>query len=307
MKRLAYIFLATPLLFAACSNDDEIIEESVEFTINASLPQKLATRASGDEINVNKVVCATFENNIEIQSLRQTIDIVDGQQISYSPRLIKGHKYRVAFWAMKDNAYDLGDWTNIHPTDIDGISYNGAPAIYECFTNSTDEFTVTGNNNVAITLTRPMARINLGVTDADMTAVRNLGYAPTKVQFTIDAASEYNALTKQCGTTTSSQTLTVPVADGVLNVGGTDYESLASYMVFTDGSNVNLSYTVYGKRLNDSGEPTGDEISITTNSIDNIPLGVNKNTNIVGELLTGTISYSISLENAYGEDNNLTT
>lgn len=288
--------LALPLLFASCSNDEVIAEETVEVSFSAALPQKVQSRASG-ELNVNKVVCATFENGTEIAALRQTVDIAAGQDIVYSPRLVKGRKYQVAFWAMKDSAYNVSDMTTI--TTKDG-NYTGNPELYECFTNSTDEFTVTGNNNATIKLTRPMARINLGVSYADMQAVKTLGYIPTKVEIKIEAAKSYNALGKSCGSI-QSQTMTLPVTDGTLSVNGNSYNVIASYMVFTDGSNVSLEYTIYGKK----GE-NGSEESLVSHSIANVPLSVNKNTNIAGDLMTGTISYTISMGSAYCEDDNQT-
>lgn len=289
--------LALPLLFASCSNDEVIAEEAVEVSFSAALPQKIQSRASGTELNVNKVVCATFENGTEIEALRQTVDIAAGQDIVYSPRLVKGRKYQVAFWAMKDDAYNVSDMTTITPS---GDSYTGDSELYECFTNCTDEFTVTGNNNATIKLTRPMARVNLGVSNADMQAVQTLGYTPTKVEIKIEAAKSYNALGKSCGST-HSQTMTLPVTDGTLSVNGNSYNAIASYMVFTDGSNVSLEYTIYGKK----GE-NGSEEPLVSHSIDNVPLSVNKNTNIAGDLMTGTISYTVSMENAYGEDSNQT-
>lgn len=294
MKKSILLLLAMPLLFASCAKNEALVGESVEVSFSAELPTR--TRAAGTALNVNKVVCATFENGTEIPALRQTIDIVEGEPIVYSPRLIKGHRYQVAFWAMKDNAYNVSDMENITPADSD---YSGSPELYECFTNCTDEFAVTGNNNVNITLTRPMARINLGTSNADMQAVEALGYTPTQVRITIQAARTYNAVDKSCGAV-SSQTMTLSAADGSLSVNDIAYKSIASYMVFTDGSNVALSYTVYGRK-----GASGDAEQLVSQNIDNVPLGVNKNTNIVGELMTGTVRYNISMESAYSGDQTL--
>lgn len=294
MNKSILLLLAMPLIFASCTKNEALVGESVEASFTAELPTR--TRAAGDLV-VNKVVCATFQDGTEVQALRRTIDIVDGQPIVYSPRLIKGHRYQVAFWAMKDNAYNVTDMKSITPA---GDEYTGSPELYECFSNSTDEFTVTGNNNVNITLTRPMARINLGTSTADMQAVETLGYTPTQVTATVSAAGTYNAVDKSCGAV-RSQTMTLSVSDGSLSVNGSAYKAIASYMVFTDGSNVSLSYTVYGRK-----GASGDAETLVSQNIDNVPLGVNKNTNIVGELMTGSVSYSISMESAYSSDNNPT-
>ena len=295
MKKLGYLLMAMPLLFTSCSSDEAVSEEAVEVSFHATLPQKALSRANS--LNVNKVVCATFQNGEEIPALRQTINVVDGQNVVYSPRLLKGHSYQVAFWAMKDAAYNVTDMKNI---SVAASDYSGNPDVYECFTNSSDEFEVADNSSVAISLRRPMARINLGVTEADKNAVSALGYTLTKVQVSLQAAESYDALGKACSELVA-KTMVTPVSEGVLSVNSVDYKALASYMVFTDGSNVTLEYTIYGKK------GAGAEEALITRSIDNVPLGVNKNTNIVGDLMTGTVNYTITMESAYSEaDNNQT-
>lgn len=299
---LKIMVIATlPLLYASCSSDEDIAEEAVEVIFSAALPQMVQTRASSTTLNVNKVVCATFENGTEIQSLRQTIDIVDGQDIVYSPRLVKGRKYQVAFWAMKDGAYNVDDMKSISPVAESTGSYTGDPERYECFTNCTDEFTVAGSVQVSITLTRPMGRVKFGVSDDDMQAVTALGYIPTKVEVTVQSPETYNALGKSCSATTQLQTMTLPMTNGSLSVNNVVYTDIASYMVFTDGGNVSLTYTIYGKK-----SVNGPDEQIVSQTIDNVPLGVNKNTNIVGDLMTGAIKYTITMNSAYGDAGNQT-
>lgn len=301
MKKLAYLFMAMPALLASCSSEDYITNEAVEVNLSAALPQPLQTRAAGTTLNVDKVVCAVFEatsnsatDYTELEALRETIDIADGQNIVYSPRLVKGRTYKVVFWAMNGDSYNVSDMTNISPKIAEGDSFTGDPAKYECFSNCT-EFTVSGSLSQSISLTRPMARINIGVSNEDMQAVINHGYSPTKVEVSFSVPQSYNALGKSCGIA-QSQTMTLPVAtEGTLTIGDTDYKAMASYMVFTDGSNINLTYKVFGTK-------NGSEEEIVSNTIQNVPVGVNKNTNVVGDLMTGAVNYTVTMDNAYDGD-----
>lgn len=273
-----------PLLLVGCSDDLREFSGSddvASVTFMTTLDADMQTRTG---LNVDKVVCAVFEvepsvegstTYTEITNLRETFQITDGESIMYSPLLVKGLTYKVVFWAMNGDNYDATDLTNISPEIAEGGSFTGDPVKYECFTNS-KEFTVSGSLSESILLTRPMARINLGISDEDMQAVTQRGYTPTKVELSLSVPQSYNALCgKSCGAV-QTLTMTLPVSEnGSLSVNGTTYNAMASYMVFTDGSNIDLTYKVYG--TND-----GSEEVIVSNTIKDVPVGVNKNTNIVG-------------------------
>ena len=79
MKRLIYLLLAMPLFFTSCSKDEEMVsEESVQVSFSTELPKRIGTRASTTDLNVNKVVCAVFEDGEEIGTLREVITIQEG-------------------------------------------------------------------------------------------------------------------------------------------------------------------------------------------------------------------------------------
>ena len=89
MKRLIYLLLAMPLFFTSCSKDEEMVsEESVQVSFSTELPKRIGTRASTTDLNVNKVVCAVFEDGEEIGTLREVITIQEGEDIVFAPRLI---------------------------------------------------------------------------------------------------------------------------------------------------------------------------------------------------------------------------
>lgn len=289
MKKSILLLLAMPLFFVSCAKNEVLIGESVKVSFSAELPTP-QTRVAGDLV-VNKVVCATFENDVEIPALRKVIDIVDGQAIVYSPRLIKGHSYRVAFWAMKDNAYNVTDLKAVAVSD----AFNGDPTVYECFTNSTGEFVVNNSTNVPVTLTRPLAQINFGISAGEKSTVDAFGYTLSKMSVEVPAVASYNVL-EQTATSVSSKVMTLPVTGGTLTTGGNDYYTLASFLVFTDGSNVDPKYSIYGHK------GSAGESLIYECTVNNVPSAANHNTNIVGALMTGSVNYTISLDAAYTTD-----
>ncbi len=90
MRKIIYLLLTMPLFLASCSKDDELVEkETVQISFSAELPNRIGTRAGEVALNVNQVVCAVFEDGVEISTLREVIEIQEGQEIVFAPRLIK--------------------------------------------------------------------------------------------------------------------------------------------------------------------------------------------------------------------------
>ena len=283
MKRLIYLLLAMPLFFTSCSKDEEMVsEESVQVSFSTELPKRIGTRASTTDLNVNKVVCAVFEDGEEIGTLREVITIQEGEDIVFAPRLIKGRTYDVVFWAMKDKNYNVNDMTAITRAS----ETTAAESDFDAFTESV-EVEVTGSKSETVTLKRPLAQLNLGVTLDDWNAVASeetFGMKPTKMIITLTGKDTFNALT---GATTGEDkevTYTLDVSGEDLVAGDETYKSIAMCYVYPDAGqeNIDITYTIY------------DE--------DN-----NYRTNVVGGLLTGTITYTITFEKDFNTTENNAT
>ena len=246
MKRLIYLLLAMPLFFTSCSKDEEMVsEESVQVSFSTELPKRIGTRASTTDLNVNKVVCAVFEDGEEIGTLREVITIQEGEDIVFAPRLIKGRTYDVVFWAMKDKNYNVNDMTAITRAS----ETTAAESDFDAFTESV-EVEVTGSKSETVTLKRPLAQLNLGVTLDDWNAVASeetFGMKPTKMIITLTGKDTFNALT---GATTGEDkevTYTLDVSGEDLVAGDETYKSIAMCYVYPDAGqeNIDITYTIY--------------------------------------------------------------
>ena len=288
MKRLIYLLLAMPLFFTSCSKDEEMVsEESVQVSFSTELPKRIGTRASTTDLNVNKVVCAVFEDGEEIGTLREVITIQEGEDIVFAPRLIKGRTYDVVFWAMKDKNYNVNDMTAITRAS----ETTAAESDFDAFTESV-EVEVTGSKSETVTLKPPLAQLNLGVTLDDWNAVASeetFGMKPTKMIITLTGKDTFNALT---GATTGEDkevTYTLDVSGEDLVAGDETYKSIAMCYVYPDAGqeNIDITYTIYDQ---------DNDVIREDVTIQNIPLENNYRTNVVGGLLTGTITYTITFE-----------
>lgn len=299
MKRLIYLLLAMPLFFTSCSKDEEMVsEESVQVSFSTELPKRIGTRAGTTDLNVNKVVCAVFEDGEEISTLREVITIQEGEDIVFAPRLIKGRTYDVVFWAMKDDNYDVDDMTAI--TRASGAT--AAESEFDAFTKSV-EVEVTGSKSETVTLRRPLAQLNLGVTQDDWDAVaseKTFAMTPTKMVITLTGKDTFNALTGSAIGEDKEVTYTLDVSGEDLVAGDETYKSIAMCYVYPDAGqeNIDITYTIYDQ---------DNDVIREDVTIQNIPLENNYRTNVVGGLLTGTITYTITFEKDFNTTENNAT
>ena len=286
MKNLIYLLLAMPLLFTSCNNDNTVFEgEEVQVSFRAEIP---VTRAAA--LTVDKVVCAVFENDNEIDKLRKTIDIVDGEDIVFAPRLIKGRTYDIVFWAMKDNNYNVADMTKIIRND--NATATGE-ADYDAFTAS-EEVNVTNSVSLPVTLTRPLAQLNVAISEEDWNAAKNLfGMTPTTTEIKV-AKKTFNALygvaenTVVGGTEYITYNLTASGAN--VKVNGTDYKSIASRYIFA--TNESESHIIDITAVKDQN----NKVIRSDVQIPAVTLQSNYKTNVVGSILTGTVNCTISID-----------
>lgn len=297
MKKLIYLLLTMPLLFTSCSKDEEMAsEETVQVSFSTELPKRIGTRSDATtELSVNKVVCAVFENDAEISTLRKEIDIKEGEDIVFAPRLIKGRTYDVVFWAMKDNNYDVDDMTAITRAS----ETTAAESDFDAFTESV-KVEVTGSKSETVTLERPLAQLNLGVTEEDWNAVADkttFDMTPTKMVITMTGKDTFNALTGAAIGENKEITYTLNVSGEDLMAGDDTYKSIAMCYVYPDAGqeNIDITYTIYDQ---------DNDVIREDVTIQNIPLENNYRTNVVGGLLTGTITYTITFEKDFNTTEN---
>ena len=296
MKKLIYLLLAMPMLFTSCSNDEEMAsEETVQVSFSTELPKRIGTRAGTTVLNVNKVVCAVFEGGEEISALRKVITIQEGEDIVFAPRLIKGRTYNVVFWAMKDDNYNVDDMKTITRASV----ATATESDFDAFTESV-EVEVTGSKSETVTLKRPLAQLNLGVTLDDWNAVASeetFGMKPTKMIITLTGKDTFNALT---GATTGEDkevTYTLDVSGEDLVAGDETYKSIAMCYVYPDAGQENkkITYTIYDQK---------NDVIRENVTIQKIPLENHYRTNVVVGLLTGTITYTITFEKVFNTTEN---
>lgn len=295
MKKLFIILTLIPVFFTSCNKDEVgMNDKTVEVSFTAELPQEILTRASS-ELSVNTVVCAVFEDGSEIEALRESKTITDPSAIEFGLPLVKGRSYNVVFWAMKDANYNVSNLKAISRSATGSTN----EADYDAFTAVTP-VTVQNAVSLPVTLTRPLAQLNIGITENDWNTVSAIfGQTPAQTSITYNANDTFNALAGEVVSGPSEIITRTAVSTGsTLTVEGTDYKNLGTFYVLMaedEQTTLNLSYSV----TDTDGDPIREDVQIPF-----VPMQKNFKTNLVGGLLTGTITYKVTIGDAFSSGNN---
>ena len=227
--------------------------------------------------------------------------------------LAKGQQYTVAFWAQNPNctAYTTTDLKNV---TVDYAGLNNDETRDAFFKAET--FTVTGNTEIDVVLKRPFAQINVGVYQSDWEAAVASEIEIEKSKVTIEkAATSINLLT---GEVAGEQTVeygfdiipakfeTPETLDVDLDKDGTkeNYVYLSmSYILANDATTGYAKATL--EDLDFTFAPkSGNNINFSE-GLNAVPVQRNWRTNIIGKILTGDVTFNITIDPIYdGEYNN---
>ena len=321
------MFAAAGMLLAtSCSNDElDVVQSGNEAQVTFSLAAEggIATRAISDGTGAKKLVYAVYNANGELIKTIANAD-VNGQIVDNSAfdngltenvtiTLAKGQQYTVAFWAQdpKCTAYTTTDLENV---EVDYAGLNNDETRDAFFKAET--FTVTGNTEINVVLKRPFAQINVGVYQTDWTAAVASGIEIEKSKVTIEkAATSINLLTGEVEgeetveygfATIPTQFTTPETLDVDLDKDGTKekyvYLSM-SYILANDATTGYAKATL--EDLDFTFAPkSGNNINFSE-GLNAVPVQRNWRTNIIGKILTGDVTFNITIDPIYdGEYNN---
>ncbi|MBO5815932.1 MAG: right-handed parallel beta-helix repeat-containing protein [Bacteroidales bacterium] len=305
MKKILLFASALAGLFFAASCQQENLEpvggNTVTYTVQ--VPDALATKALGDDVsNVNIVhyeVYRTAEaNTVEFTGTdnllyHKTAPMTAGTA-TINLELVNDQNYTVLFWAQvgeENEAYDVDDLTNVTvKTDLYANKVD-----YAAFAGR--DFIVEGKNLAGrtVTLTRPISQINIATTPEslegngafiDDVVLEGSSVTVAGLSNTFDVANL--AASAQMNSTYEFAENTVPTE--TLEVNGKNYTYVAmNYVGFAEalGTQVTVSYVINTTEGN------------IDNEIKNVPVKPNYRTNIVGNLITSTSDYTITLEDKW--------
>lgn len=302
MKKLFYSAAIMALAFFAGSCQQENLEpvggNTVTYTVQ--VPDALATKALGDDItNINvlhyEVYRTEVANTVTFTAAdnllyHKTATMTNGVA-TINLELVNDQNYTVLFWAQvgeTNEAYDVTDLTNVtvkSPLKANQESYAAFSGV---------DFIVEGKDLAGrkVTLKRPISQINIATTPGSLDG--NGAFLDDVVlegsSVTVAGLSNsFNVATQEPGAemTTTYEFAEQAVPAHTLEVNAENYPYVAmNYVGFADaiGTNVKVSYVI--------NTSEGD----IDNVIENVPVKPNYRTNIVGNLITATSDYTVTLD-----------
>lgn len=315
MKKVTIFGMFAALMLAnSCSEDNSVPQADsslAQVTFKVSADGAL-TRAISDGTTVDELVYRVFDKNGNpIATLplvkEAAADLSSGHTVALT--LAKGQTYKVAFWAQKagNTAYTVNDDMQV------AVNYSGAnnDESRDAFFNAV-EITVKDDVAQTVELKRPFAQLNVGSTTADWNAAVASGAIVTESKVTVkQAATTLNVLDgKVSGAADVNFTYAAKPGE-LLKVDadgdGTkeDYEYLSmSYILpndATDGTQKTLASAEFTFKA-----ASGTEI-VVKNGLQNLPLQRNYRTNIVGNILSGTTTFTVVVDPAFSTPDHNTT
>ena len=317
MKKLIFFASALSGLFLAASCQQESLEPEmtdnrVSYTIQ--VPGAIGTKVIGakdeDIAKVNQLVYAVYHTTAtekddhtkaETKLFQKTETITDGTaKVEFE--LVNNQNFRVLFWAQVagNDVYTVDDLKNV--TLEQSLAANNED--YAAFAGS--DFIRYGDDisGRTVTLERPVAQLNIATAPGSLDIEGQTTVDMTTTGVTVKGLStSYNVAQAVAGTVSETMFIYAPatldgLSENTISVNGTVYDYVAmNYVAFAEktGSNVEVSYTI-----------NTSNVGTISNTIRNVPVKPNYRTNIVGDLITSTSDYIVTLDATWPTDQETT-
>lgn len=327
MKRFSiFLLMAAWLLsFASCSDQDNPSgsngnEVEVTFALNLEGNHQVS-RAISDGSQAKKLVYAVYDESGtalpvfpggRLQNVESVPQDMTSAAYPITIKLAKGQTYTVAFWAQNPSctAYNTD---NLKAVTIEYENQNpmNNDEAWDAF-YAAETITVQNNETKTVTLKRALAQINVGVAEDEWAAATASGVTVTRSEATIkQVASTINLL---------DGTVSTPV-DMTWSQDVIPSERLLVDMD-NDGTPESYRYLSMTYILVNDGSPTGsaqatlEDASFTFyadgkapitlhEGLRSVPVRRNWRTNIIGQILTGDVTFNIKIDPTYDGNNNV--
>ncbi len=293
MKKIISIIAGLAALLAvSCSREQNVAGNKVTVSFVAEAPAGITTKAYSDGYTATTLYYAVYaedKQDVVEQGEATFIDLKTTVDLT----LVIGKTYDIIFWAQNQTApynFDMSTQTvTANYTDVDAND-----EVLDAFYKTVDSYKVEGPAAEKITLTRPFAQINVGISDEAIAAQSFI----TVEQSSMAVAGICNKLNLKDGSVSGEEAEVTfelaPIPSGV-NDKITIAEKVYDYM------EMNYVLVPADKKL------TNVKFTLQTNehaidyALTNVPLQRNYRTNIYGDLLTDPTAWNIEIGPAYNE------
>lgn len=310
MKKVYSALFASCLLFTSCSSD--MVEQSgiayggkFSISVTVPVPEDMRTRAAmqfSDGSTVNNLKCYVYssgQGNGTAPIMVQDVDIVDrdgGRGGSISLDLPSGGSYDFVLLVTATDQSDTASKLYYDATSRNlNVNYGKIKSSDEdvdCFYGVIKGASLATQSNYNVTLRRPFAQLNIGT--KDLSAYNSLSSSPLKsVGVSVDGV--YSSMNVMDGNVVGDPVNAVfgPAAlpsGQVFPLPGVDYLAM-NYLLVNERKNVDVFIT-----------SVNDQYSFV-NTVRDIPVQRNYQTNVYGKLLTTENDFHVDIDPMYVNQN----
>lgn len=302
---VALIFM---LLFWSCSHkldgpNGEGAEVEVNFVLE--LEGALETRAISDGTGADQLSWAIFSEAGELIHAKTVKDNVTGLLTasghSIAVSLAKGKTYKAVFWAQNPEctAYTVSEDMKV-TVDYEGLNNDETR---DAFFASSEPFTVSGSTSVSVTLKRPFAQVNVGAYPWDLQYAQESGndvqMSGAVIKNVADCINLFDG-SLEGDVDVAYSLAAVPQEDLMVDVDENgekevyEYLSMSYVLAAPEGTTHEMAFTF--------ADASGKGAFEFSQGLGAVAIKRNWRTNILGQILTGDISFNIKIDPSYVGD-----
>ncbi|MCD8313911.1 MAG: hypothetical protein LUC24_07100 [Bacteroidales bacterium] len=301
------------LLLAGSCTREELgeLQAGDEATVSFSLglENSILTRAISDGNSADELIYAVFDKDGNlVEKIGQVVETDVSFPTTAAVTLAKGQTYQIAFWAQNSEceAYSVSEDMVVSVSYDDALNNDESRDAFF----STVTITLTESTTLDVILKRPFAQVNVGVVAADWEAAENANLDVTQSRVIFGtAACTLNLLDGSVSDPVSVEYSLADIPEESLWVDADEdgaYEeykwlSMSYILVYDANGGAGKATTSADYFFDDTNTPGAAEVELK-DGLDYIPVQRNWRTNIIGQILSGTLLFNISIDPIYDGD-----
>ena len=300
MKKLIFSLsaLAALLLAGSCQRENlEPVQQGGTVTYTVQVPGALATKAVGDNELIYEVYRETQVSDETAKPIYEGTTTFSGNSVDLPLEFVKNQKFVVLFWAQKEGSkvYDIKDLRKVSISKAQKLTSNNFDA--EVFAGNDLVENCASKKGGNVELVRPIAQLNIA-TDSEGLSLGTTPVELNKSYVKVTGLSATYNVYKGYGSTETANAVygMTDVPTGTITVGTESYNYVAmNYIGFMPQSDitVDVDFAIQTSEGN------------INHTVSNVPVKANYKTNIIGNLISATDNYNVTL-GAWGtEETNL--
>lgn len=243
-------------------------------TYSVSVPMTKAVNADGSAIN--KVWYGLYKEDGTLVKNYSPVDFTEGSA-HCSVVMMRGQSYKIVFVAQHDATYSIDAENAIVSMPSEPAANTDENDLFYYLEEVND---YAGQKTGAVVLNRAVALVNFHCNDTDWANANTLGATPTHSSVTLkDVPTTFNLLSGESSTILGNVTYSLSAIPGD--------KYLAGAYCFVPESNITAEINLYTANT--------DASLVRTLEVGNVPVEANKQTNITGAIMTGTVDFDITI------------